>query len=185
MWQFTETLGEGAYGEVVLAKNINTNEFAAVKVIDINRLKGNDVVIRKEIDLHKLFRHENIIRFYGYKQQYSNYYLFLEYAAGGELFDKIEPDVGMPEYLAQHYFKQVVAGMAYLHSLGVAHRDLKPENLLVANNNILKICDFGLATLFRSQTTKEERKLTTYCGTAPYSSPEVKRLFRMSTSILI
>ncbi|CAF1500922.1 unnamed protein product [Adineta ricciae] len=173
MWQFTETLGEGAYGEVVLAKNINTNEFAAVKVIDINRLKGNDVVIRKEIDLHKLFRHENIIRFYGYKQQYTNYYLFLEYAAGGELFDKIEPDVGMPEYLAQHYFKQVVAGMAYLHSLGVAHRDLKPENLLIANNNVLKICDFGLATLFRSQTTREERKLTTYCGTAPYSSPEV------------
>ncbi|CAF4702906.1 unnamed protein product [Rotaria sp. Silwood1] len=173
MWQFTETLGEGAYGEVVLAKNVNTNEFAAVKVIDINRLKGNDVVIRKEIDLHKLFRHENIIRFYGYKQQYSNYYLFLEYASGGELFDKIEPDVGMPEYLAQHYFKQVVAGMAYLHSLGVAHRDLKPENLLIANNNVLKICDFGLATLFRSQTTKEERKLTTYCGTAPYSSPEV------------
>ncbi|CAF3904471.1 unnamed protein product [Rotaria magnacalcarata] len=135
MWQFTETLGEGAYGEVVLPKNVNTNEFAAVKIIDINRLKGNDVVIRKEIDLHKLFRHENIIRFYGYKQQHSNYYLFLEYAAGGELFDKIEPDVGMPEYLAQHYFKQVVAGMAYLHSLGVAHRvDLKPENLLIANN---------------------------------------------------
>lgn len=40
----------------------------------------------------------------------------------------------------------------------------------------LKICDFGLATLFRSQTTKEERKLTTYCGTAPYSSPEVSSL---------
>ncbi|CAF3648579.1 unnamed protein product, partial [Rotaria sp. Silwood2] len=59
-----ETLGEGAYGAVVLAKNVNTNEFAAVKVIDINRLKGNDVVIRKEIDLHKLFRHENIIGFY-------------------------------------------------------------------------------------------------------------------------
>ena len=69
--------------------------------------------------------------------------------------------------------------------------DLKPENLLIANNSklqstgldagtqlslvedALKICDFGLATLFRSQTTKEERKLTTYCGTAPYSSPEV------------
>ncbi|CAF4947623.1 unnamed protein product, partial [Rotaria socialis] len=65
------------------------------------------------IDLHKLFRHENIIRFYGYKQQHSNCYLFLEYAAGGELFDKIEPDVGMPEYLAQHYFKQVVAGMVW------------------------------------------------------------------------
>ncbi|CAF5164291.1 unnamed protein product, partial [Rotaria sp. Silwood1] len=122
----------------VLAKNVNTNEFAAVKVIDINRLKGNDVVIRKEIDLHKLFRHENIIRFYGYKQQYSNYYLFLEYASGGELFDKIEPDVGMPEYLAQHYFKQVVAGMAYLHSLGVAHRDLKPENRIIfsCRNNL-------------------------------------------------
>lgn len=47
------------------------------------------IKISLQIDLHKLFRHENIIRFYGYKQQYSNYYLFLEYAAGGELFDKI------------------------------------------------------------------------------------------------
>ncbi|CAF1492786.1 unnamed protein product, partial [Didymodactylos carnosus] len=111
MWQFTETLGEGAYGEVVLAKNVHTNEFAAVKVIDLNRLHGNDVVIRKEIDLHRSLRHENIVRFYGYKQQQSNYYLFLEYAAGGELFDKIEPDVGMSEDRAQHYFKQIVEGM--------------------------------------------------------------------------
>jgi hypothetical protein len=72
MWQFTETLGEGAYGEyvkssffflyssteisrVVLAKNVNTNEFAAVKVIDINRLKGNDVVIRKEVTIVPVF----------------------------------------------------------------------------------------------------------------------------------
>ncbi|CAF1439361.1 unnamed protein product, partial [Didymodactylos carnosus] len=165
MWQFTETLGEGAYGEVVLAKNIHTNEFAAVKVIDLNRLHGND------IDLHRSLRHENIIRFYGYKQQQSNYYLFLEYAAGGELFDKIEPDVGMSEDHAQHYFKQIIEGMQYLHSHGVAHRDLKPENLLVTNDDILKICDFGLATLFRHNNI--ERNLTTYCGTAPYSSPEV------------
>jgi len=62
--------------------------------------------------------------------------------------------------------------MEYLHLRGVAHRDLKPENLLVSNNNVLKICDFGLATLFKN-SNNIERTLTTYCGTAPYSAPEV------------
>ncbi|CAF3339468.1 unnamed protein product, partial [Rotaria sp. Silwood2] len=82
-------------------------------------------------------------------------------------------DGSLLEGVAQHYFKQLITGMAYLHSLGVAHRDLKPENLLIANNDILKICDFGLSAFFRDRTTNEKQMLTTYCGTKPYISPEM------------
>ncbi|CAF2936893.1 unnamed protein product [Rotaria sp. Silwood2] len=123
---------------------------------------------RFRINLHKLFQHENIIRFYGHVQDDSTYYLFLEHAAGDELFKKIKSNGGIPECLAQLYFKQVVCGMAYLYSLGVAHRDLKPENVLIANNDIIEICDFGWQHFFVIKQTKDEQILTTYYGTRPY-----------------
>lgn len=60
-----------------------------------------------------------------------------------------EPDVGMPQQEAQRYFKQLMAGVEYLHKRGIAHRDLKPENLLLDDNDNIKISDFGMATIFR------------------------------------
>lgn len=60
----------------------------------------------------------------------------------------IEPGVGMPSRDAQMYMKQLVRGVSYLHSKGITHRDIKPENILL-HNGILKISDFGMATLFR------------------------------------
>lgn len=60
-----------------------------------------------------------------------------------------EPDVGMEEALAQKYFNQMLSGVEYLHSRGVAHRDLKPENLLLDETDNIKISDFGMATIFR------------------------------------
>ncbi|CAB3362593.1 Hypothetical predicted protein [Cloeon dipterum] len=76
-------------------------------------------------------------------------YIFLEFAPGGELFDRIDPDRGMPARIAQKFFTELISGVEYLHSVGVAHRDLKPENLLLDGNDRLKICDFGLATIYR------------------------------------
>lgn len=51
--------------------------------------------------------------------------------------------------VAQRYFKQILAGVEYLHSRGVAHRDLKPENILLDDRDNIKISDFGMATVFR------------------------------------
>lgn len=77
----------------------------------------------------------------------------------------------MPQTEAQRYFKQLIAGVEYLHSRGVAHRDLKPENLLLDAHDNLKISDFGMATVFRYQG--KERLLDKRCGTLPYIAPEV------------
>uniref|UniRef100_A0A0N5AV36 non-specific serine/threonine protein kinase n=1 Tax=Syphacia muris TaxID=451379 RepID=A0A0N5AV36_9BILA len=97
--------------------------------------------------------------------------IFLEYVDGGELFDQIEPDVGMPSAKAQYYFLQLIDGVKHMHNLGIAHRDIKPENILISQKDVLKISDFGMATIFRHEG--KERYLTTRCGTLPYVSPQV------------
>ena len=100
-----------------------------MKVVDLGKHPGALDAVRKEICLHRRLKHDNIIKFYG-KIQYeilllnfnqfsieggrkedSMQYMFLEYAVGGELFDRIEPDVGMEESLARRYFRQLINGL--------------------------------------------------------------------------
>ncbi|WAR28432.1 CHK1-like protein [Mya arenaria] len=170
-WDFVQTLGEGAYGEVKLAVNNETQEAVAVKIINLEKMPQAEDNVRKEVCVHKMLKHESIIKFYGFRKDENIQYIFLEYASGGELFDRIEPDVGMPEVDASRYFKQLICGVEYLHERGVTHRDLKPENLLLDDFDNLKISDFGLATVFRYQG--RERLLEKCCGTVPYVAPEV------------
>lgn len=170
-WELVQTLGEGAYGEVKLAVNVDTQEEVAVKFISLDKEASVREDVRKEIAIHKMLKHSNVIRFYGSRTVGNVQYIFLEYACGGELFDRIEPDVGMSSASAQFYFRQLIDGVEYLHSRGVAHRDLKPENLLLDDADNLKISDFGLATLFRYQG--REREMEKCCGTLPYIAPEV------------
>lgn len=95
----------------------------------------------------------------------------MELAEGGDLFDKIESDVGVGEDIAHLYFTQLISAVSYMHSKGVGHRDIKPENILLSAEGNLKIADFGLATLFQHNGVKKLCK--TSCGSPPYTAPEV------------
>lgn len=161
-WEFANVLGEGAYGEVRLAINSKTQETRAVKIISLNLLNDKNT-IQKEVLIHKSLNNDNVVKFYSSFQHLDKFYIILEYASGGELFDRIEPDYGMSIELAHKYFCQLISGVEYLHSKGIVHRDIKPENLLLNDFDQIKIADFGLATLF--QYRGNERLLTSPCGT--------------------
>lgn len=170
-WIFGHTLGEGAYGEVQLVINKSTGEAVAMKMIDLKKHPDARQTVLKETAIHRMLSNPNIIQYYGKRSEPSMEYIFLEYAAGGELFDRIEPDIGMPAWEAQKYFRQLISAVEYMHSRGIAHRDLKPENLLLDNNDNLKVTDFGLATVYRFNGIS--RCLEKRCGTLPYVAPEV------------
>lgn len=140
----------------------------ALKAVRTGAEQGPGV---REAGLHRALRHPNVLRCLGARQHGDVHYLFLEYAQGGELFDRIEPDVGTGEAAARRYWRQLLEGLRYLHGRGVAHRDIKPENLLLDNRDTLKISDFGMATVFRQG--ERERLLSRICGTPPYAAPEV------------
>ncbi|ORY43718.1 Pkinase-domain-containing protein [Rhizoclosmatium globosum] len=147
----------------------------AVKAV---RKTSGDAALRRALDkevlIHKTLKHRNVIRLIEAAEDDAFFFILLDYAAAGELFDHIAPDVGMGELLAHFYFNQLVAGMDYIHSKGVCHRDLKPENILLDERGNLKISDFGLATVFSHNGTT--RVLNTPCGTPPYVAPEILKL---------
>jgi serine/threonine-protein kinase CHEK1 len=128
--------------------------------------------IAMEVSLHShIGQHPNVIEWFATGEDAVWRWIAMEYAEGGDLFDKIEADVGVTEDIAHLYFLQLVSGVSFMHSKGVAHRDLKPENILMSENGNLKLADFGMATMFEYKG--QRKKSSTMCGSPPYIAPEV------------
>jgi serine/threonine protein kinase len=118
--------------------------------------------------------HPNIIKLFDvYDEDAEMCYLVMEYAVGGELFDRIIAKEYYTEAEAKKVVKVVAKVLAYCHSEGITHRDLKPENLLYSDETEdakIKIADFGFAKLVTAETN-----MSTMCGTPGYYAPEIVR----------
>ncbi|EAT42810.1 AAEL005679-PA [Aedes aegypti] len=88
-WTLAQTLGEGAYGEVKLLINRQSGEAVAMKMVDLKKHPDAESSVKKEVCIQKILQHPNILKFFGKRTQGDIEYIFLEYASGGELFDRI------------------------------------------------------------------------------------------------
>ncbi|KAI5122878.1 hypothetical protein M0805_003330 [Coniferiporia weirii] len=182
-FQLIERIGGGGFSTVYKAVNFDAHRVAACKVIALTEetTAQERKTLDKEIRVHAAMKHTNVLEFLnavivendGRTKYFPGIYMLLELASGGDLFDKIAPDVGLEDDLAQFYFNQLVAGLNYVHEQGVCHRDLKPENLLLDVAGRLKISDFGLCAVFRHKESGKTRLLTERCGSLPYVAPEL------------
>ncbi|KAL6974199.1 Son of sevenless 2, variant 2 [Sarracenia purpurea var. burkii] len=170
-YQVGRTIGEGTFAKVKFAKNTDTGESVAVKVMAKSTILKHKMVdqIKREISIMKIVRHPNIVRLHEVLSSRTKIYIVLEFVTGGELFDKIVHQGRLPENESRRYFQQLIDAVAHCHSKGVYHRDLKPENLLLNSNGNLKISDFGLSALPQQGVDL----LHTTCGTPNYVAPEV------------
>ena len=142
-----KTLGKGSFGKVKLGIYLPNKEKVAIKIVDKKKLKEKDDLIRikREFEMLSKFDHPNIILIVEIFETQKRYYSVMEYCEGGELFNYIVKKRYLSEEEASFFFYQLISGLEYIHSLGIVHRDLKPENLLLTENNLLKIIDFGLS----------------------------------------
>ena len=167
-YKYIKTIGEGTFGKVKLALHILTGEKVAIKILQKNLIKGQKQQerIQNEIKFLKLFSHPNIIKIYEVIENESAFYIVLEYATGGELFNYIVLKEKLSEKETSLYFYQIIQGIKTIHEKKICHRDMKPENILIANNNLIKIIDFGLSSEYNDY-------LSTPCGSPCYASPEM------------
>ncbi|KKA29958.1 hypothetical protein TD95_003785 [Thielaviopsis punctulata] len=173
----SKTIGRGAYASIKKAIPLETNSpVFAVKLIHkeyaLSRGRVSRAQLNQEVGLHEFVGvHPNVIEFFASKEDATWRWIAMELAEGGDLFDKIEADVGVEPDIAQLYFRELIAGVSFMHSKGVAHRDLKPENILMSKDGALKIADFGMATMFRHNG--QTKQSTSVCGSPPYVAPEI------------
>eukprot|EP00249_Psilotum_nudum_P012508 c23824_g2_i5 orf=476-1762(-) len=169
-YELGRTLGEGTFAKVKYARNTDTGEVVAIKIIDKEKILKRKM-IKREISTMKLIKHPNVVQLFEVIASRKYVYIVMEYVNGGELFDKIVDQGKLREDQARKYFRQLIHAVDYCHSRGVYHRDLKPENMLLDSNSDLKVSDFGLSAL--SQQRQDDGLFHTICGTPNYVAPEV------------
>jgi len=162
-------LGMGNYSSVYLGFSAKTKESVAIKRVRKDLCKQNN--LENEINILLQIDHPNIVKLYAIFESEEYVFLVMELVRGGELFEKIVERERYSEKDAVVVMKQLLSGISYLHSKGIAHRDLKPENVLLEDGYdgvIVKIADFGLSRVYT-----EESIMLTSCGTAGYIAPEI------------
>ena len=168
-YEMEKEIGEGNFGKVKLAKFKPTGEEFAIKILNKKKIKKQmkNVMLRENEIITKL-NHINIVFVYKIIETEEDYFIVMEYCKLGELFDYIVKKKRLEEEEAAVFFYQLINGVEYIHSKGIAHRDLKPENLLLTEDKVLKIIDFGLSHEFT-----EDEFLKTKCGSPSYAAPEI------------
>jgi len=170
-YKIMRTLGQGAYGKVKLASNVNNGHNVAVKVIDrskvVDRPQGTQQLAR-EINTMKILRHQNVVRLYEVIHTPAKIFMVMEYASGGDLLAYLNANGRLSEARAAELFGGMLEGLHFCHKLGVCHRDLKLENLLLVDESTVKIADFGMAALAPPASFCK-----TLCGSPDYAAPEI------------
>ncbi|XP_071691556.1 serine/threonine-protein kinase SAPK7-like [Rutidosis leptorrhynchoides] len=167
-YELVKDIGSGNFGVARLMRNKVTKELVAMKYIE--RGHKIDANVAREIINHRSLRHPNIIRFKEVVLTPTHLAIVMEYAAGGELFERICNAGRFSEDEARYFFQQLVSGVHYCHFMQICHRDLKLENTLLDGSPAprLKICDFGYS---KSSLLHSRPKSTV--GTPAYIAPEV------------
>jgi len=164
-------LGCGTYGKVFKVRNLKTNDEYAVKKIFLDDTdEGIPSTALREISILKNIDHVNIVKLEGVIREETKLYLVFELAQY-DLKKLMNLRKGKPMHplIAKSFMWQILRGVDLCHSHRILHRDLKPQNLLITNEGILKIADFGLARAFNLPL----RKYTHEVVTLWYRSPEI------------
>ena len=184
-YRIEKLLGQGGMGEVYLAVHTEIGRKVAIKVISPHLAQDPRIqerFKREALILAKL-NHPNIVQLYDYwAKPNEGLFLIMEYVEGVALDRYIHRVLRgpIPTRQAIEIFLQVLDAFQYAHENGVIHRDIKPSNILLRNDNVVKVLDFGIARIVTPDPTSggEELALTktgTTLGTVTYMSPEQLR----------
>ncbi|KAK6940340.1 Protein kinase domain [Dillenia turbinata] len=168
-----DKIGQGTYSNVYRARDLETGKIVAMKKVRFVNMDPESVrFMAREISILRRLDHPNVMKLEGLvtSRISSSMYLVFEYMEHDLAGLAARPGIKFSEPQIKCYMKQLLCGLDHCHSRGVLHRDIKGSNLLVDNNGVLKIADFGLATCF---TPGQNQPLTSRVVTLWYRAPEL------------
>jgi len=173
-YKIISTIGSGAFGKVYKVENIIMKQIRAMKVVKKDSINFQDdkKQFLKEIEMLMNLDHPNIIKIFEYYVDDLNYYVIMEFAEGGELYEQINKLKNFKEKHAAIIMQQLLSAVCYMHSKGIVHRDIKPENIMLESKSSedlsIKLIDFGTSNFI-----KNNQHLSMKIGTPYYIAPEV------------
>ncbi len=171
--EIVECLGRGGMGVVYKARQPHLDRLVALKILAPEKEKEAAFAERFAREAQTLARlsHQNIVTIYDFGKVDGLYYLLMEYVNGVSLRQLLQARTITPEE-ALAIVPRICEALQYAHEHGVVHRDIKPENVLLNQEGLVKIADFGIAKV--TGTASDQAKITEgqVIGTAAYMAPE-------------
>ncbi|XP_061368343.1 probable serine/threonine-protein kinase At1g54610 isoform X2 [Gastrolobium bilobum] len=168
-----DKIGQGTYSNVYRARDLEQKKIVALKKVRFDNLEPESVrFMAREIQILRRLNHPNVIKLEGLvtSRMSCSLYLVFEYMEHDLAGLASHPGLKFTEAQVKCYMQQLLRGLDHCHSCGVLHRDIKGSNLLIDNNGVLKIADFGLASFFNPN---QIQPLTSRVVTLWYRPPEL------------
>ncbi len=173
-YQLKRLIGQGGMADVYEAEDLILGRTVAVKIMR-SSLTGDPVYVtrfHREASAAAALSHKNIVEIYDVGDEKDDYYIVMEYVPGQTLKELIHKRGALHYVEAVDIMKQVVSATAKAHSIGIIHRDLKPQNIMVTDSGVVKIGDFGIASI---QSLSQVTQTDTIMGSLHYLAPEIAR----------
>lgn len=181
-YEIVRLIGKGGMGDVFQARHRMMDRTVAIKVINHEFIRKSQAVDRfhREVKAAARLSHPNIVTAYDAEQAGDLHFLVMEYVDGIDLARLVKEKGRLRSQEACDFARQAAIGLQHAHEQGMVHRDIKPHNLMVSTDGIVKILDFGLASLapgvlLDEDTTETSGELTvagSIVGTPDFISPE-------------
>ena len=172
-YKYIEKIGKGAFGTVLLMEDTVVDERLILKFLNPAVSTDEEMMQRfvHELRYSRKITHRNVIRIYDFLFIRGNYAISMEYFPSHTLGGEIINEQPMPVKKAVQYGMDIATGMVVAHQVGIVHRDLKPANVLINNEGLLKIVDFGVAAA-QKEGDAQLTKTGYVIGSPKYMAPE-------------
>ena len=173
-----DRIGKGGMGEVFKARHRRMKRVVALKILPRHSRESADLVQRfhREIEAVAALSHPNIVAAFDAGEDRGIHFLVSQYIDGTDLASLVRRNGPLAIEVAIDYLLQVARGLEFAHARGVIHRDIKPSNLLLDQEGVVRIADFGLARLQLAEPTDPTHVDITMpgdmMGTVAYMPPE-------------
>jgi HEAT repeat protein/tRNA A-37 threonylcarbamoyl transferase component Bud32 len=172
-YKYIDRIGRGAFGTVLLMEDTVVDERLILKFLNPNVSNDEEVMKRfvHELRYSRKITHKNVIRIYDFLYIQGNYAISMEYFPSHTLGSEVVNEKPLDLRRAVQFGIDMCNGMAVAHHVGIVHRDLKPANVLINQEGLLKIVDFGVAAAHREGDT-QLTKTGYVIGSPKYMAPE-------------